>query len=121
MYNCTTCMYSIEGHPVWLRVLSSFLARHTLQVVSGGDRRGVTAPHTCCAGDTWYVDLAEEEIERTLGVDMQRDVVTCPVPLGGGYGGEGLSKVKEYTIARAVLKECTNVATFMLGKLLFRN
>jgi hypothetical protein len=29
------------------------------------------------------VDLAEEEMEKTLGVDMEKDVVTCEVPLGG--------------------------------------
>ena len=27
--------------------------------------------------------LAEEEIEKTLGVDMKSDVVTCEVPMGG--------------------------------------
>ena len=51
--------------------------------MSGGHRAGVTATHTCCAGDTWYVHLAEEEIEKTLGVDMKSDVVTCEVPMGG--------------------------------------
>jgi hypothetical protein len=29
------------------------------------------------------VDLAEEEMEKTLGVDMEKDVVTCEVPFGG--------------------------------------
>ena len=53
------------------------------QVVSGGHRAGVTATHTCCAGDTWYVQLAEEELEKMLGVDMKSDVVTCEVPFGG--------------------------------------
>ena len=48
-----------------------------------GHKPGVTAKHTCCAGDTWYVDLAEAEIERTLGVDIKQDVVTCAVPFGG--------------------------------------
>ena len=43
----------------------------------------MTATHTCCAGGTWYVDLEEEVMERELGVDLKKDVVTCPVPLGG--------------------------------------
>ena len=43
----------------------------------------MTAKHTCCAGDTWYVDLEEEEIEQTLGVSVERDLVTCEVPFGG--------------------------------------
>ena len=29
------------------------------------------------------MDLEEEVMERELGVDLKRDVVTCPVPLGG--------------------------------------
>ena len=41
------------------------------------------AIHICCAGDTWYVDLPEDEIEKTLEVDMKKNVVTCEVPLGG--------------------------------------
>ena len=38
-----------------------------LQVARGGHRKGVLATHTCCAGNTWYVDLAEEEMKKTLG------------------------------------------------------
>ena len=52
-------------------------------MVSGGHRPGITATHTCCAGDTWYVDLAEDEMERSLGVDLKKDIVTCEVPFGG--------------------------------------
>ena len=37
------------------------------QVARGGHRKGVLATHTCCAGGTWYVDLAEEEMKKTLG------------------------------------------------------
>ena len=55
----------------------------TVQMVSGAHRLGMTAKHTCCAGDTWYVDLAEDEMEKTLGVDLKRDIVTCEVPFGG--------------------------------------
>ena len=52
-------------------------------MVSGAHKLGRTATHTCCAGDTWYVDLAEDEMEKTLGVDLKRDIVTCEVPFGG--------------------------------------
>ena len=38
-----------------------------LQVARGGHRKGILATHTCCAGNTWYVDLAEEEMKKTLG------------------------------------------------------
>lgn len=37
------------------------------QVARGGHRKGILATHTCCAGGTWYVDLAEEEMKKTLG------------------------------------------------------
>ena len=43
----------------------------------------MTATHTCCAGGTWYVDLDEEEMEKTLGVNVNHDIVTCEVPFGG--------------------------------------
>ena len=52
-------------------------------MVSGAHRLGRTATHTCCAGDTWYVDLAEEEMVKTFGADLERDIVTCEVPFGG--------------------------------------
>jgi len=28
----------------------------------------MTATHTCCAGGTWYVDLAEEEMDHSFKV-----------------------------------------------------
>ena len=37
------------------------------KVARGGHRKGILATHTCCAGGTWYVDLAEEEMRNTLG------------------------------------------------------
>ena len=51
--------------------------------MSGGHKPGLTATHQCCAGATWYVEITENEIEKSLGVDMEKDVVTCEVPLGG--------------------------------------
>jgi len=53
------------------------------QMVSGAHKPGVTVTHTCCAGGTWYVEVQEEEMEKHLGADMSRDVVTCEVPFGG--------------------------------------
>lgn len=52
-------------------------------MISGGHRRGVTATHTCCAGETWYVDLAEKTMVKELGVDVEKDLVTCEIPFGG--------------------------------------
>ena len=51
--------------------------------MSGGHRTGRVATHQCCHGGTWYVMLEEDEIEKTLEVDMSKDVVTCVIPYGG--------------------------------------
>ena len=67
----------------WIPLIDANRTNGCMQVVRRGHRLGKTATHTCCAGDTWYVDLAEEEIVKTFGVDMQKDVVTCEVPMGG--------------------------------------
>eukprot|EP00966_Prymnesium_polylepis_P227009 5252593-Prymnesium_polylepis.1 len=53
-----------------------------MQVVRGAHRSGGTATHACCVGGTWYTEITPEEIEATLGADMQSDVVTCEVPFG---------------------------------------
>eukprot|EP00058_Branchiostoma_floridae_P003702 XP_002589190.1 hypothetical protein BRAFLDRAFT_74653 [Branchiostoma floridae] len=64
----------IAGNPLWnLRP----------KVVRGGHRKGVTADHVGVVGGTWYVEVLEEEMERTLGVNVKTDVVTCEVPYGG--------------------------------------
>ena len=67
----------------WIPLIDATVDNGCMQVVRGGHRLGKTATHTCCAGGTWYVDLDEKEMERSLGVDMKKDVVTCEVPLGG--------------------------------------
>jgi hypothetical protein len=33
-------------------------------------------------GNTWYVEVDDQTMTNTLGVDMTRDVVTCEVPFG---------------------------------------
>ena len=67
----------------WIPLIDANKLNGCMQMVKGGHRLGKTATHTCGAGGTWYVDLAEEEMEKTLGVNMKTDVVTCEVPLGG--------------------------------------
>ena len=67
----------------WIPLIDANTTNGCMQVVKGGHRLGKTATHTCCAGNTWYVDLSEEEMVKSLGVDMQKDVVTCEVPMGG--------------------------------------
>ena len=67
----------------WIPLIDANITNGCMQVVRGGHRLGKTATHTCCAGGTWFVDLAEDEMERTLEVDLKKDVVTCEVPMGG--------------------------------------
>ena len=67
----------------WIPLIDANKTNGCMQLIRRGHKLGKTATHTCCAGDTWYVDLAEEEIVKTFDVDMQKDVVTCEVPMGG--------------------------------------
>jgi hypothetical protein len=67
----------------WIPFIDANAVNGCMQVVKGGHRAGKTATHTCCAGNTWYIDLAEDEMEKSLGVNMKTDVVTCEVPMGG--------------------------------------
>ena len=50
--------------------------------MAGGHRRGITAKHVCCAGGTWYVEVDEDEMEKSLGVNVKQNTVTCAVPFG---------------------------------------
>ena len=67
----------------WIPLLDATVETGCMQMVKGGHRLGKTAAHTCCAGGTWYVDLEEKEMENSLGVDLEKDIVTCEVPFGG--------------------------------------
>ena len=67
----------------WIPLIDATLDNGCMQVASGGHKKGITATHTCCAGPTWYVDLAEEEIENTLGCDLKNDIIDCPIKMGG--------------------------------------
>ena len=37
------------------------------QFVENGHKTGKVARHTGCVGNTWYVSVTEEEMEKTLG------------------------------------------------------
>jgi hypothetical protein len=59
-------------------VVDQFPSDDILQVIPRGDHLGAVAPHTCCTGDTWYIELSETDIEKTLLAPM-KDIVTCEV------------------------------------------
>ncbi|XP_076463481.1 phytanoyl-CoA dioxygenase domain-containing protein 1-like [Babylonia areolata] len=67
----------------WIPLLDATRENGCMEVVSGGHLKGKVATHTCCWRDTWYIMLDEEEMTRTLGVDMEKDVKLCQVPYGG--------------------------------------
>ncbi|XP_078000823.1 uncharacterized protein LOC144453411 [Glandiceps talaboti] len=66
----------------WIPLLDTNEHNGCMQVIKGS-KPGVLATHTCCAGGTWYIELSEEEMEKSLNVNMKEDVVTCEVPYGG--------------------------------------
>ena len=43
---------------------------------------GKIAMHQCCEGDTHYVMLEPEEMQRSLGVDLDKDLKAIPVKYG---------------------------------------
>ena len=77
-----TCLHTLQP-TAWIPLLDANVNNGCMQVVSKGHRLGKTAKHTCCAGGTWYVDLSEKEMVKTLDVNLDQDVVTCEVPYGG--------------------------------------
>ena len=67
----------------WVPLVPTNTTNGCMQVVKRAHLPGGTAMHACCVGDTWYVETTPKEIEAVLGADMDKDVVTCEVPLGG--------------------------------------
>ncbi|XP_052270079.1 uncharacterized protein LOC127871318 isoform X2 [Dreissena polymorpha] len=68
---------------VWIPFVDSTAENGCLEVMDKGHRTGKVATHQCCYGDTFYTILEEAEMERTLGVNMERDRRTLPVKSGG--------------------------------------
>ncbi|XP_030854236.1 uncharacterized protein LOC100893311 [Strongylocentrotus purpuratus] len=67
----------------WIPLLDVTAKNGCMQVARKGHRKGVTAKHRCCVGGTWYVEVEVEDMVETLGVDMDKDLVTCDMSYGG--------------------------------------
>jgi len=67
----------------WIPLLDVKKEHGCLEVISGGHRSGKVARHVGCYKGTWYLELPEDEMEKTLGVDIEKDKVVCEVPYGG--------------------------------------
>ncbi|XP_064601732.1 phytanoyl-CoA dioxygenase domain-containing protein 1-like [Liolophura sinensis] len=75
--------YTVLQPAAWIPLLDANEANGCLQMAERGHRTGKIARHTCCAGNTWYTNLAEEEMVKTLGVDLEKDLKILPVKYGG--------------------------------------
>lgn len=77
------CALNVLQPTAWIPLLDATKITGCMEMASGGHKKGITAPHVCCAGDTWYTELTEEEMTKTLGVDLEKDLEICEVPYGG--------------------------------------
>ncbi|KAL3872211.1 hypothetical protein ACJMK2_040149 [Sinanodonta woodiana] len=68
---------------MWLPFLDAVPENGCMQVAKNGHKSGNVAVHTCCKGPTWYVMLEEEEMQKTLGIDPEKDILTVPIKYGG--------------------------------------
>jgi len=66
----------------WVPLLDTNLDNGCMQVVSGAHKPGLTVSHACCVGGTWYTECLPQEIEATLGGNIDQNTVTCEVPFG---------------------------------------
>ncbi|XP_064605127.1 uncharacterized protein LOC135470236 [Liolophura sinensis] len=67
----------------WIPLVDANEVNGCMQMLRAGHKLGKVARHQCCVGPTWYVETTKEEMERSLGVNVEEDIVTCPIPYGG--------------------------------------
>jgi hypothetical protein len=64
----------------WIPLIDANVQNGCMQVKKGAHRTGKVATHTCCVGESWYIAIDEEELERTF---PNCETVTCEVKKGG--------------------------------------
>ncbi|KAK3087156.1 hypothetical protein FSP39_002452 [Pinctada imbricata] len=67
----------------WIPLLDTNEFNGGMEMCKNAHLKGKVAKHQCCWGDSWYVMMEEEEMVKTLGVDMKKDTEVCPVAYGG--------------------------------------
>lgn len=75
--------YKVLQVTAWIPLIDANEINGCMQVIKKGHKKGIVAKHGCCVGNTWYVMVEPEEMEKTLDCDLQSNVITCPVPYGG--------------------------------------
>ncbi|VDI18198.1 Hypothetical predicted protein, partial [Mytilus galloprovincialis] len=78
----STDVYKVLLATVWIPFLDTNRKNGCMEVIPRGHSTGKVANHTCCAGDTWYIQLDEEDMNKTLGCSS-KDKKLCPIPYGG--------------------------------------
>ena len=78
----STDVYKVLLATVWIPFINTNKNNGCMEVIPRGHHTGVVANHTCCAGDTWYIQLDEEDMNKTLGCSTKNKHL-CPIPYGG--------------------------------------
>ncbi|KAL4237484.1 hypothetical protein ACF0H5_002200 [Mactra antiquata] len=75
--------YKVFIPTAWIPFVDANEENGCLEVADKGHQSGRVATHQCCWGDTFYTILEEDEMEKTLDVDLKRDARPLPVKSGG--------------------------------------
>ncbi|OWF37081.1 uncharacterized protein LOC110440563 [Mizuhopecten yessoensis] len=77
-----TNSYRVLQPTAWIPFVDATETNGCLQMMHGGHKTGKVATHQCCHGGTWYVMLEEDEMEKTLDINVKKDIRTFPIPYG---------------------------------------
>eukprot|EP00042_Codosiga_hollandica_P030584 m.178680 g.178680 ORF g.178680 m.178680 type:complete len:365 (+) comp53396_c0_seq1:3-1097(+) len=77
-----TAAWRVHQLTAWIPLIDATVRTGCMQIVRKGDQTGNVARHVGCTGDTWYIELPEEEIISTLQKDLYNNIVTCEVGFG---------------------------------------
>lgn len=67
----------------WIPLLDTNEHNGGMQMIEGTHRDGVLGPHYCCTGGTFYIEMEEQDIEKTFQCSMEERKRACNVPYGG--------------------------------------